>query len=149
MLDNIIQIIKEHAGDVLNNNPSVPADKREAVINTTAQSVQESLQSQAGSGGIGAITSMFNSGTSDASALSGTSSVNNISNHLAENLMKKVGIDQGTASKIASTLIPLVMSKFINKANDPNDNSISKDGILGALTGGSAGGVADKLKGFF
>src|SRR5689334_8908613 len=113
MLENIIQLVKDHAGEVLNNDPTIPANKKEAIIQTAGTTVQDSLKSEAINSGIGAITAMFgNHGTNPAS-LSGNSVVGNIVQNVTENLIKKVGLDQATAAKISSVLIPLVLSKLI------------------------------------
>jgi hypothetical protein len=63
-----------------------------------------------------------------------------------QNLVQKFGLDQGKASQIASSLIPIVLQKLVHKTNDPNDKSFDLQDIIGNLTGGA--GVGDLLKNF-
>jgi len=43
-------------------------------------------------------------------------------------------------------LIPIVLSKLVNKTNDPKDNSFGLDDIIGSLAG-KKGGLLGSLKG--
>jgi hypothetical protein len=61
--------------------------------------------------------------------------------------MKKFGLDNAAAASIVNQLIPAVMDKLKNKTNDPNDNSINLDQIVGALSGKKGGGLLGSLAG--
>ncbi|MBK6444053.1 MAG: hypothetical protein IPF81_01695 [Bacteroidetes bacterium] len=64
--------------------------------------------------------------------------------------MSKFGIDAGQAQNIVNNLVPGVMSKFVQKTNDPNDNSFDIQGILSSLSGTSGGaGILDSVKKLF
>lgn len=54
--------------------------------------------------------------------------------------MQKFGISNSAAAGIASSLIPMVMSQLINKANDPNDSSVDVGSIVGQATNPPSGG---------
>ena len=145
MLDQLLKLVKENAGDAIINNPSIPDQKNDLAINTMASSIFDNLKGEVSAGNLGSLMEMFKGG-GDASS---NSMVNNISSGVIKDLMAKVGLDNATATAIVSKLMPLVMSKLKNKTNDPNDSSIDLDSILGALGGKGGGDIMGNLKGLF
>ncbi len=160
MLENLINLVKENAGDAIINNPAVPNEQNDAVIAAAGQSVQGSMQNMILQGKLQDLLSLFHNGVGNASS---NSSVQNISTDLIHNLTEKFGFNQATSSGIASNLIPGLLQKLVSKTNDPSDNSFSLEGIIGHLTSGgglsnllggltsnsSAEGIMDKVKGLF
>jgi hypothetical protein len=72
----------------------------------------------------------------------------NITAGYAQDLIHKFGLNQGQASSIAGSLIPMVLSKFVHKTNDPNDKSFDLSNIVTQLTGGAGlGDILGKLTG--
>ena len=63
--------------------------------------------------------------------------------------MSKFGINESQAGGIVQKLIPIVMSKFASKTNDPNDSSFDLNGIMGALGGGKTSGILSGLSKIF
>jgi hypothetical protein len=61
--------------------------------------------------------------------------------------MEKFVLDSGAAKGIVEKLIPVVMEKFVNKTNDPNDNSFDLGDIVKNL--GGSGGIGGMLGGLF
>ena len=145
MLDQLLNLVKENAGDAIINNPDVPNQKNDLAIQTTADSIFDNLKGQVSSGNLGSLMDMFKGG-GDASS---NSLVNNISSGVIKDLMAKVGLDNAAATAIVSKLLPLVIGKLKNKTNDPNDSSIDLDSILGALGGKGGGDILGKVKGLF
>lgn len=145
MLENLIQLVKEHAGDAIINNPSVPNEQNNAAIEATAGSIFDSLKSQFAGGGLDAITNLFQGN----SAASTNPIAGGISNDVISGLVKKIGLPEGAAAGIVSQLLPKVMDSLKSKTNDPNDNSFDLQGIIGSLAGGEAGGLFNKVKGMF
>ncbi|MGL4596061.1 MAG: hypothetical protein ACRCYO_00950 [Bacteroidia bacterium] len=146
MFENLLNLVKENAGDAIVNNPAIPNEHNDAAIETTGNSIMNTLKSQASSGNMDQLMNMFKGGTPDAS----NPIVNSVSNNVASDLMSKFGIDQGAASGIAAKLIPQVMNKFVNKTNDPNDSSFDIGGIMSSLTGGgAAGGIGGMISNLF
>ncbi len=143
MLENLIKLVKENAGEAIINNPAIPNEKNEAAVETAASSIFDQLKGQLGQGGLESITNLFQGGNSQ-------EMINNISSGAAGDLMKKFGLDSNAAGGIVEKLIPVVMDKFVKKTNDPNDNSFDLQGIIGSLTGGGqAGGLLNTIKGLF
>jgi len=146
MLENLIQLVKEHAGDAIINNPAVPNEQNDSAIEATAGSIFDSLKNQfAGSGGADMISNLFQGNESaSASPLAG-----GINTDVVSGLVKKLGLPEGVASGIVSQLLPKVLESLKSKTNDPNDNSFDLQGIIGALAGGETGGLFNKVKGLF
>lgn len=143
MLENLIKLVKENAGEAIINNPAIPNEQNEAAVETAASSIFDQLKGQLGQGGLESITNLFQGGNSK-------EMINNISSGAAGDLMKKFGLDSNAAGGIVEKLIPVVMDKFVKKTNDPNDNSFDLQGIIGSLTGGGqAGGILNTIKGLF
>lgn len=145
MLENLLKLIKENAGEAIINNPAIPNVQNDAACETAANSIFKSLQEKVKSGDLNSVKDLFQSGDNASSH----PVVTNLSSNVAGDLMKKFGLDKGTAGNIVNSLLPIVMSKLVSKTNDPNDGSFNLNGIIGALSGnqGKAGGILDSLKG--
>jgi hypothetical protein len=145
MFENLLNLVKENAGDAIVNNPAIPNEHNNAAIETTSNSIMNTLKQQATGGNMTQIMSMFQGGAPDASH----PVVNNVSNNVTTDLMSKFGLDKGAASGIAAKLIPQVMNKFVNKTNDPNDKSFDISGIMSSIGGGgNAGGIGSMISNF-
>lgn len=136
MLDNLLDLVKQSAGDAIVNNPDIPNDQNDAAIEAASSSIFSSLQSQANGGGLGNILNMF---TGD-NAGGGGASLGAIAG-VAGSLMEKFGLDSTKAQGIAATIVPQVLNSLVSKTNDPNDSSFNLNGILGSLTGGKTDGL--------
>lgn len=147
MLDKIMALVKDNAQDAVMNNSDIPENKKEDVIKEAASSIQESIKKETSSGGIQNILSSFTGGGGK-SALDGI--IGNASNTFIANLVSKLGLSKGVASKISAALIPLVMNKFFHKTADSNDSSFNIGSILSSFSGGEKdGGALGKIKGLF
>lgn len=146
MLENLIQLVKENAGEAIINNPVVPNEQNDAAIEATAGSIFDSLKNQfTNGGGMEMITGLFNgSGDASSNPVSG-----NVSNDAIAGLVKKIGLPEGAAAGIVSQLVPKVMDILKSKTNDPNDNSFDLQSIIGSFAGGDSGNLINKVKGMF
>ncbi len=145
MFEQLLNLVKENAGDAIVNNPAIPNEHNDAAINTAATGIMDHLKTAMSSGGVEGITNLLQGGNVAANPM-----VSNMSSGVAQSLMNKFGIDSTQAGGIVQSLIPMVMSKFVNKTNDPNDKSFDLQGIIGSLTGGgAAGGIMGSLKNVF
>jgi len=143
MLKNLLELVKENAGDAIINNPAVPNEKNDAVIQEATNSLFKALKGTAKTQGVNSIKDMFQQGGSNVAS---SPVANNLSAGVAGDLMKKFGLDKGAANGIVAMLIPIVLSKLVNKTNDPKDNSFGLDDIIGSLAG-KKGGLLGSLKG--
>jgi uncharacterized protein YidB (DUF937 family) len=164
MLDNLKDLIKQSAGKDIIENSAIPGERNDEAITEASNSIFTGLQDAISKGNMSDVMNMFNGGEE---AVSNSAVTQNIQDGFVQNLMHKFGLDQGKAIQIAGSLIPMVMKKFVNKTNDPNDNSFDLEKIIGSLTGAggavggkdvlnnlggtsnTSGGLVDKVKGFF
>lgn len=142
MFENLVSLVKDYAGDAIINNPAIPNEHNDEAISTTASGIIDVLKTQLQSNGIQGLTSMISSGNIDSGV------VDTIKNTVSDNLMQKFGLDNSSAGSIVSSLIPVVMSKFTQQTNDPNNSNFDINGIVGALSGGGTiGSVIGKIFG--
>jgi uncharacterized protein YidB (DUF937 family) len=144
MFEQLLQLVKENAGEAIVKNPVIPDERNEEAIETSAGSIMNSLKSQAG-GGLDSILDIFKG----SGQVSSSPVIQNLTSGVAGDLMKKFGIDQAAAGNIVQQIVPVVMDKLKSKTNDPNDSSIDLEGIIGSLTGKGGGDVLDKIRGIF
>lgn len=147
MFDNLLALVKQHAGDAIVNNPAIPNERNDEAISATSGSIFDTLKNAVSGGNIGDIVSMFKNNHTDAS--SGISQ--QVQGGVIEKLKEKFGLDDGQAGNIAGSLVPNVLQQMVQKTNDPNDSSFDLKGILGSLTGGQGGidlqGILNKFTG--
>ncbi|NCI45055.1 DUF937 domain-containing protein [Sediminibacterium soli] len=137
MIDNLIALVKQHAGSAIINNPAIPNEQNEAAVASASDSILASLQQAASGGGLKDILGMF-SGNGDVAASPLTQ---NAKDRFTESLAGRFGLDQGQAASVANNLIPNVMTSLVNKTNDPGDNSFGFQDIMAKLSGSSQGGL--------
>ncbi len=132
MLNQLLNLVKEHAGDAIVNNPAIPNESNNEAITATAESLLNNLMSQAQGRGLENIVSLFQGGNAG-----NNSFINNITSNVAGDLMKKFGINNAVAQGIVSSLIPIVINKLVHKTNDQNDNSLNINNVISELSGGN------------
>ena len=144
MLENLLALVKENAGDSIINNPAIPNQHNDAAIQTATGGIIDQLKSFTLSNGIGDITKMFSGGDVANHPLTG-----NIKNNVSSELMKKFGVNASQATGIVESLIPKVMSSFVNKTNDVNDKSFNLQDVIGSITSNNSGGILNSIKNIF
>ena len=161
MLENLQNLVREHAGSAIINDPAIPNERNDEAIADAGSSIVTGLKSAVTNGNIDGVVDLFKNGGNAAATSPVT---HNIQAGFVQNLIQKFGLDQGKASMIASAIIPMVMQKFVNKTNDPNDKGFDLQNIIDNLTGGAGlgdiinktsdsedkdGGIFGKIKGMF
>ncbi|MBL7923869.1 MAG: hypothetical protein JNL88_06700 [Bacteroidia bacterium] len=143
MLDQLINLVKEHAGDAIIKNPAIPDEKNTEAIRETAGGIMDVLKGQLNSGKLDALNGLLKGGSAD-NPLTGQ-----VSQEVQQRLASHFNIDTAQAGKIASQLIPVVLQQLSKKTNDPNDNSFTMEGILSGLGNSGAGNALNAIKGLF
>lgn len=137
MFENLLNLVKEHAGDAIINNPAIPNERNNEAISTASDSIIGGLKDAFAGGQLNDVVQLFsNSSNATSSPLT-----KGIEGNLVQSLMGKFGLQNSQANGIASSLIPLVLNKLVHKTNDPKDSSFDIQGILGTITGGNTGGL--------
>jgi hypothetical protein len=144
MLEQLIGLVKQYAGEAIVNNPAIPNEKNEEAMAEASNTVVSGLQNVLAGGGLQSILNLFsgggNSGGQGGSGVAGLMQnpiVNMMAGHLMKKLMGKFGLNSSAASSVATNIIPNVLNGLISKTQDPNDNSIDLNGIIRSLTGGN------------
>jgi uncharacterized protein YidB (DUF937 family) len=144
MLNQILEIVKQNAGDAIIKNPEVPNAKNNQAIKIASDSLFKGLKSQAASGNLNNVLDVFKGGGN----VSSNPIMAGLTSNVANELSKKLGINQAAANSIVSTLLPLVLGQLSRKTNDPNDKSIDLQSITKVLSGkGGLGSVLGSLGG--
>ncbi|HMK05866.1 MAG TPA: hypothetical protein VK489_16810 [Ferruginibacter sp.] len=140
MLEQLLNLVKGTADDVVVKNPDIPNEKNNEVIAEATNTVASGLRNMVAGGGLQNILSLFSNKNQQGnrSGLMSNPIVNMMVGHFAGKLMSKHNIGGNQANSVASGLIPNVMSNLINKTNDPNDNGFSLEGLLKSITGGQS-----------
>ena len=123
MFDEVLKMVKDHLG---NNQEisSLPADQQDAVHHEVATQMTNELKNQASTqGGAGGLLSMLQN-----SLTSGSPVVHAIEGGLVGGLLGRFGLSPTIAGAVTAAL-PGLLQKFVHKANDPNDQSITKESI--------------------
>lgn len=142
MLENLVQLVKENAGEAIINNPAIPNEHNDVACETVASSIFDGLKNYATEGGLGSILNLFQGGLGGNNSL-----ISSISGNVVGNLMTKFNLSENTAGGMVRSLVPSVLNNLVSKTNDPDDNSFDLQGITSALTG-EGGGLLNTLKGF-
>ena len=137
MLDNILNLVKEHVGDIISQNSDVPEEKKGQAVEATTHAIKSGLLDN-----ISGLTGLF-TGNGDSSI------INKVENVVSNTLTSKVGLSAVTASSIASSVVPTIINAISGKIQDPNDKGFNLESVIGALTGGKDGGLLNKIEGFF
>ena len=143
MIDQLKKLVENYAGDAIIKNSEVPDEKNEAAIEAVTSGISEGLQQEIRQGNFDGLISMFQQG--GASNLTGNPAVSGIVNNVVAKLSSKLGISPQIAQTIAASLIPMVMSSFVNKTNDPDDKDFDLQDMLKNFSGGDGLDISDIL----
>jgi hypothetical protein len=146
MFDQLTELVKQFGGDAVVNNPAVPNEHNDAVMEHASGSILDSLKNIASQeGGADMIGKLFEGNNAgDAS----NPVVSMITEQLSGSLGEKFGLSSEASSGVAGSLIPKVLGSLIGGAKDPNNAGIQISDVIGAITGGnsaSSGGLMDAV----
>jgi hypothetical protein len=138
MLENLINLIKENAGESIINNPAVPNEHNEAVVAEAGNSIMSGLQGMLAQGNAGDVMSLF---SNPGNINNNNPVVQQLSGGFLNSLMSKFGLSNGAASGIVQSLLPVVLNQLAHKTNNANDSSFNIQGIFNSLSGGNTSGI--------
>jgi len=143
MLDQLIKLVEQNAGEAIVKNQAIPNQFNNAAIKDVAEQILGGLQGQVSQGNMQQVASMFTSG--NAGALANNPMVTQIVSNIAASLGSKFGVSPQIAQSIAAGLIPQVMNQFVKKTNDPKDNDFDLQDMMRGFSGNSNLNVNDIL----
>ena len=148
MLDNLLNLVKQQAGDAIINNPAIPNQHNEEVVQEAGNSVVDTLKNALSGGQMNDVLGMFANGQTSAD----NPVVQQATGNFMERLQSKFGLNNTQAAGVAQSVIPNVMNQLAQKTANPNDNSFDVQQIFNQLSGGKTSGLnvqglMNKLKG--
>lgn len=148
MFETLMNLVQQNAGQSVINNPAIPNDQNDSVMQTVTGSIMNGLGQQGQGGGLGSLLGMV---TGQGGSIDGHPATQGVQQHVQQDLMSKLGISPQVAMSVAGALVPIVLSKLMHKANDPNDSSVDAGSLMSAFGGGqqSGGGLGGMLGGLF
>ncbi|WP_118952731.1 hypothetical protein [Taibaiella helva] len=136
MLEQLMQMIQQSGQSSVIDNAEVPNEHNDAILNEAQQSITSGLQGLADTGELNTVMEAAQNGQS----VEQLPAVQNISNNFMGSIMEKFNLNKGTAAMIASAVIPMVLSKIMNRGGQQSGGGGGFDlgGLLSSLTGGNA-----------
>jgi hypothetical protein len=150
MLEDLFNLVKGEASQVVVNNPDIPNDQNDAVVAEATHTVASGLQNMVAGGGLQNILSLFSGGNqqngqqSSGGGILSNPIVSMMIGSFAGKLMSKFNLGGAQANNVATSLIPNVISSLVSKTNDPSNSTFTLDGLLHSITGGQSTQVAQQ-----
>jgi hypothetical protein len=135
MLDQLIKLVEQHAGNAIVSNSAIHDQHNNAAIKEVAQQIFNGLQNHATSGNLSQLTSLFQANKSN---IASNPIVSQLITSVAGSVASKFGVSSQAAQSMASNLLPTVMNQFVSKTNNPSDNSFDLGNMMKTFTGNSS-----------
>ncbi|NHM01607.1 hypothetical protein [Flavobacterium difficile] len=143
MFEQLTELVKQYGGDAIVNNPAVPNEQNEAVMEEANGSILSGLKDMAASGNIGDLAGML---TGKTPIDMNNPVVAELAGKVTGNLGEKFGLSSEAAASVAGGLIPQVLGGLVNKAQDPNQPGFNIQDIIAGISGGQGGGLMDMVQ---
>lgn len=137
MLDQLVKLVEQNAGKAIIQNDAIPNQFNNAAIQEVAGGIFNALKGQVAQGNMNQVVSMFQK-SGNASALAGNPMVKQMVGSIAQTIAAKFGVSPQAASSLVSGLLPTVMNQFIQKTNDPKDQSFDLTNMMRQMSGNSS-----------
>ncbi len=135
MLDSLLNLVKEQAGDAILKNSAIPDNRKDEVVNEAANSIQGGFENLLSQGNINDVLKLFSGQGTAQNNLS-----QQFSGNLVQSLMGKFGLDNNAANGVAGSLIPAVLGSLVKRTNDPNDSAFNIQDLFNNFSGGKTSG---------
>jgi hypothetical protein len=135
MLNELFDLIRQNGQQAVVENDAVPNEHNEAVMQQAQDSIVNGLSGMTEPAQVNSLFESVKSGEAE-----NNPAVQQISNNFTGNIMQKFGLDASTAASIASSLIPLVLSRMANKGGQGGTGGFDLGGLIGSLAGGGLTG---------
>jgi len=133
MFEKLFMLVKNNAGTAVIDNPAIPVQYHEAVINEASSSIIEVLKNQLETGKVKDLIKFF-----QFSGVYNNSLVASIINKFANKLNNFYGIEPDSALRTASSLITPVMAELVKESKDAKNVDFGLSNLLSKLTGNRA-----------
>ena len=138
MLEQLLNLVKDHSQDAIVNNPAIPNQHNDEAQQTILDSVMGGLQghAQGGGSGLADIMGLLSGQAGQGSGLMNNPVVGGIAQNAIGGLMEKFGLSNSAAGGIVAQVLPGLLGSMISKTSNPNDSSMDFSSLLGSLMGG-------------
>src|SRR5271154_714184 len=113
MLENLINLVEQHAGTAVINTPAIPNEQNTAVISEAGNSILGTLKNMVSQGNMQDLMNLFH----NPGNVSSNPATQAITGNFVQTLMDKFGLDQNSANGVAGNLIPNVLQSLVHKTN--------------------------------
>ena len=135
MFENLINLVRQNAGDAVISNPAIPNEKNEAAVETAGSSIMTTLKNALEGGRLNDVLAFFKNGKQGSPEL-----VQEATNKYAQDFQNNVGIPPAEANKTAAALVPQTMQQLATKTADPSNNGFNIQDIFNKLSGNKTSG---------
>lgn len=135
MFENLINLVRQNAGDAVISNPSIPNEKNEAAVETAGGSIMTTLKNALAGGRLNDVLGFFKNGKQGSPEL-----VREATENYAQDLQNNLGLPPAEANKAAAALVPQTMQQLATKTADPSDNSFNIQDIFNKLSNNKTSG---------
>ena len=135
MFENLINLVRQNAGDAVISNPSIPNEKNEAAVETAGGSIMATLKNALSSGRLNDVLGFFKNGKQGSPEL-----VQEATDNYAQDLQNNLGVAPAEANKTAAALVPQTMQQLATKTSDPSDKNFNIQDIFNKLSDNKTSG---------
>lgn len=132
MFEQLMDFVRQQTQESVVQNPEVPNEHNEAVMQEAASSVQTGIQQiyqQQGASGVKQLFQSAEEGRTDAPQ------VQHLNSNFADNITSKLGIPKGAAMGIAMAVIPMLLRNMMKRGGNQS-GGFDLGSILGSVLGG-------------
>jgi hypothetical protein len=134
MFEELMNVVRQFGHSEVVENPAIPNQHNEAVMQEAGSTIFSSLKNYANSGDTDAVSGLLNGEENHPATVQ-------VKNNFADNIIQKFGIGRGAAQGLAASLIPMVLRSLLKRPGNPtNASAMSLPGLLSSLTGGNQNG---------
>ena len=131
MFDQLTNLVRQHAGNAVINNPAIPNEKNEAAVESAGSSIMDTLKNALSGGKINDVLGYFKNGGSASPEI-----VQEATQNYSTELQNKFGLDAGQSMEVANKVVTQTMDQLAAKTADPADNGFNIQEIFNKLSGG-------------
>jgi hypothetical protein len=138
MIENLNGLVKQNADATIINNPAIPNERNEEAVQEASTAIEDSLKTSLSGGNVKEVANLFDGTSQNITANPVTQQA---TGSFIERLEKRFGLNVNQAANIANNLIPTVLTRLVQKASDPADNSFDIQKIFNEVSSGKTEGM--------
>ena len=142
MFDQLSELVKQFGDEAVINNPTVPNEHNEAVMQEAGSTILSGLKDMVATGNIDDLSGMLSGKT----AINGNNPVvKQLTEKVTGNLGEKFGLSKDAAGSVAGGLITQILGGLLNNAKDAKQPGFNMNDLIAAISGGKGGNLMDAV----